>query len=409
MKTISMLRLFWGLSFGVLSFVGQPPALASEWLTSNEARALYSGAKYDTESRGVTRQWTFMADGRLIGSTPQGDFNTYWWVQSGGAICSTTTSMNNKSGSVCWRHKKDDPNFIRYHPTRDQVTSSDRKLIVSGAKSAVKLPFVNPINTAIFSQVFDDNLKSIKVENAEESIVLERLILLKEHLLAGDASSLRAMVSDNFKKNEKIASETISSLDKNAAFDFGKTATRYKNIDFSLKEFLTDVPGGLITATLTSSYHGKYFTTRYLEFYSFGFENGVSKLKQQVRTRIMVSNPELHKVQIYLVKPISKNAIKEAFSSPNVDEKLDKLLEKNYEIWPYKTELNVLFLFREAPIFGSTIRTHIADKYFEEKVDSVDPYYLLSRDAYWGVEKFRVNSSIFVDGEFVAHRSIASE
>jgi hypothetical protein len=334
---------------------------------------------------------------------------SFWWVESPDRICVPTTGAKS-SGKACWRHKVNDPGYVRYSATSDRPYSQNSWQVSRSSDAAVSsADFIEPADED-FDRFFRDNLTTVKGDSSEERSIIASLSVFQSAHLAYDEPSLKQIVSNNFKQTEEFQGSLLLEYNRSQAFDFSKTAVKHRKIEFNLKSITLNVPKGMATAMLVASYHGKYFTTRYLEAFSFTYDGGIGLLQRQARTRIQAINPNIHDVTVYLLAGVSKDAIADAFSSTDVDAKFDKIFESAHERVSPSGQQSVLFVFREAPRFGSIVRTHIPgagaiidDEY---QVTSIDPYFVIEQDIFWGRSVRRANMAVYVDGHLAGFRSI---
>jgi hypothetical protein len=289
----------------------------------------------------------------------------------------------------CWSHLRNDPGYARYNAQNNRKIDRLWALKVRSDASASKY-FEKPSPDAII-ETFADNLEAYAADTLAKKAVRHGLRQFKEAYLAADGARLQGMTAGDFRQIEKLHSKVLSVRDRTAAFDFQKHARKVNSIDINLKSVVLEAQKGVVNAIATVSYHGKYFTTRFLEVFSFSYDRKKARLLiRQTRSHLEVTNPRLHDVRIFVVRHVSKNDVKEAFSSTSVDEKIDEILEGRYEKFPSRQGVYLLYLFREAPRVGSIIRTHFGQDLFEYKVESNDPYFLVANDARMGISNFRV-------------------
>lgn len=231
------------------------PALADEWLSANQLRAIYAGASVDFEnSDGSTGHFVFEDDGILIEKNQGRDRRTYWWVESPDKICFPTERYESPSGKNCWRHKVNDPRYVRrYRADSGRLYSEGSwRLTKNSNTTAQSVDYLDPVTDEAFDLFFRDNLGIIKGESPEERTIIASLLSFKTLLLAYNELSLKKLVSDNFKQVEEFQGVALTDFNRNQAFDFTKTAVKHRKIDFNLKSITLNEPKGMATAVVVA-------------------------------------------------------------------------------------------------------------------------------------------------------------
>lgn len=276
-----------------------------------------------------------------------------------------------------------------------------------------------------FQAAFNDNLGSYVSNDSDGKVILKKLHAFKQALLNRSVQGMSNHIDARFEQREIDAKGDYSIKRDGHTFDFAFSKNHFTSIDYRIIKITGEIPQGNKNAVVAVSYHGKHFTQRFLEIFSFSYDGAVGKIERQTRTRLYMKQSTGLEVGIHILerRRATQGYIRQEFKRLATLHGPDGVIDtwnKNRGgagILSRNRWRTILFVFRDAPPVGSQIEIehswlspvvrHPSPKKFKYTVKESNPFYMIHNVGQVGCcVGDTVTFKVFLDNHLIGERSV---